>query len=143
MQKIGLKFAKESDVRDEKKLLDQWKLLIPFAPIAGQTDFSKPIAFYYEANTRIAKPGECCTETWLVACAFPTKAEVLSFKSYLFTKTVRFLLLQSVVSQNVTRQCFYLVPDLGKYEGEYTDTMLRKRWGITQDEWEFIDSKIS
>ncbi|MBC7259479.1 MAG: Eco57I restriction-modification methylase domain-containing protein [Chloroflexi bacterium] len=141
-QRIGLKYANPDDVKDDNKILNKWKLLIPRAPIAGQTDFSKPIAFYYEANTRIAKPGECCTETYLVACAFDTKAEVVSFKTYLFTKIVRFLLLQSVISQDVTRENFYFVPDLGKYEGEYTDTQLRKRWGITQEEWEFIDSKI-
>jgi site-specific DNA-methyltransferase (adenine-specific) len=143
IQKIGLKFASRSDVIDERKLLDKWKLLIPPAPIAGQTDFSKPIGFYYEGNTRIAKPGECCTESWLVACAFSTKAEVVSFKSYIFTKTVRFLLLQTVMSQHVTKQNFCFVPDLGKYKGEYTDEMLLKRWGLSKEEWEFIDSKIS
>lgn len=143
IQKIGLKYADEADVRDENDLLDKWKLLIPKAPIAGQTDFSKPVGFYYDGNTRIAKSGECCTESWIVACAFPTEAEVFSFKSYLFTKTVRFLLLQAVVSQDVTRRNFCFVPDLGKYEGEYSDELLVKRWGITKDEWAFIDSKIS
>ena len=143
IQRIGLKFASKSDVSDERGLLNKWKLLIPPAPIAGQTDFSRPVGFYYEGNTRIAKPGECCTESWLVACAFSTKAEVLAFRSYLFTKTVRFLLLQSVISQHVTKQKFRFVPDLGKYEGEYTDLMLLRRWGISKKQWEFIDSKIS
>ncbi|NLE94772.1 MAG: restriction endonuclease [Dehalococcoidia bacterium] len=141
-QRIGLKYALERDVMDSEDLLDKWKLLIPFAPIAGQTDFSRPVAFYYDANTRIAKPGECCTESWLVACAFPTKGEVEAFRSYIFTKTVRFLLLQAVTSQNITRQYFSFVPDLGSYNGEYTDNLLRKRWNIANDEWEFIDTKI-
>ncbi|MGC8654004.1 MAG: hypothetical protein ACP5US_08465, partial [Candidatus Kryptoniota bacterium] len=103
---------------------------------------SKPIAFYYEGNTRIAKPGECCTETYLVACAFDTKKEVLSFRSYLFTKIVRFLLLQTVLTQDVTRDNFYFVPDLGKYEGVYTDEILMKRWAITKEEFAFIESRI-
>jgi len=90
-QKIGLKFADDSDVSDSLGLLGKWKLLIPFAPIAGQTDFSKPVGFYYYGNTRIAKPGECCTESWLVACAFDTEEEVISFRSYVFTKMFRFL----------------------------------------------------
>jgi len=141
-QKIGLKFASSSDILDEHGFLNKWKLLIPFAPIAGQTDFSKPVGFYYDGNVRVAKPGECCTESWLVACAFSTKEKVLSFKSYLFTKTVRFLLLQMVMSQNVTRQNFYFIPDLEDYEGEYTDELLRKRWGVSDEEWNFIDSKI-
>src|SRR5690606_33911029 len=142
IQKIGLKYANKSDISDDNKLLEKWKLLIPPAPIAGQTDFSKPVGFYYDGNTRIAKPGECCTESWLVACAFTTRSEVISFKSYLFTKIVRFLLLQTVVSQHVTKQNFCFVPDLGKYEGKYTHDILRKKWNISKDEWDFIDSKI-
>lgn len=141
-QKIGLQFANAADVNDDKKLLDKWKLLVPPAPIAGQTDFSKPIGFYYDGNTRIAKPGECCTESFIAVCAFSTEAEVIAFKSYLFTKTVRFLLLQTVVSQHVTKQNFALIPDLGTYEGIYTDEMLCSKWGINAEEWEFIDSKI-
>ena len=142
IQKIGLKFADSEDVIDTNNYLDKWKLLIPKAPIAGQTDFTKPVGFYYDGNTRIARPGECCTESWLVACSFSTEQEVLSFKSYLFTKIVRFLLLQTVVSQDVLRKKFCFIPDLGKYEGEYNDEILRQRWEITDEEWSFIDSKI-
>ena len=67
VQKIGLSFAKRDDITDERNILNKWKFLVPMAPIAGQTDFTKPIKFYYEGNTRIAKPGECCTESWIVA----------------------------------------------------------------------------
>lgn len=142
IQKIGLKFANKIDVSDDNKLLDKWKLLVPPAPIAGQTDFSKPVGFYYDGNTIIAKPGQCCTESFIVAGAFSSEEEVISFKSYLFTKVVRFLLLQTVVSQHVTKDKFHFIPDLGKYKGEYTDIILKERWGITDDEWNFIDSKI-
>ncbi len=141
-QKDGLRYAKESDVSDEFGLLNKWKVLIPPAPIAGQTDFSKPVGFYYNSNTIIAKPGECCTESWLVAGAFSSKAEALAFRSYLFTKIVRFLVLQTVVSQHVTKQKFAFVPDLGTYKGEYSDKELLKKWGISGEEWNFIDSKI-
>ena len=141
-QRIGVGFVNPNDITDTNDLINKWKLLIPFAPIAGQTDFSKPVGFYYEGNVRVAKPGEVCTESWLVAYASDTKEEVISFKSYLFTKIFRFLLLQTVVSQNVTRERFAFIPDLGKYEGEYTDKMLVKKWGITEEEWEFINSRI-
>lgn len=78
----------------------------------------------------------------MVACAFDTEKEVVSFRSYLFTKVVRFLLLQTVVSQHVTKEKFVFIPDLGEYKGEYTDQMLVKRWSINKEEWQFIDSKI-
>ena len=141
-QRQGLLFVKEEELSDNYNFLNKYKLLIPRAPIAGQTDFSKPVGFYYDGNIRIAKPGEACTESWIVAFYSKQLKEVIAFKSYLFTKIFRFLLLQTVVSQDVTRANFYFIPDLGKYEGVYTDEMLCKRWGITKEEWKYIDSKI-
>ena len=143
IQKIGLKFANKSDVLDSGNYLDKWKLLLPKAPIAGQTDFSKPVGFYYKGNTRIAKPGECCTESWIIGGTFKSEKETKFFRSYLFTKVVRFLLLQAVVSQDVTRGNFCFVPDLSEYNRPYTDEYLIKRWNINKNEWSYIDSKIS
>ena len=40
-QKLGLQFVKKEDVKDESNNLNTWRFLIPKAPIAGQTDFSK------------------------------------------------------------------------------------------------------
>lgn len=143
IQKIGLQYARKEDVDDSKLYLNQWKLLVPKAPIAGQTDFSKPVGFYYNGNTRVAKPGECCTESWIIAGAFNSEDEVISYKSYIFTKVVRFLLLQTVVSQDVTKKNYCFVPDLGKYEGIYSDEQLCKMWGISDGEWKYIDSRVS
>ena len=81
IQRIGLKYADPHDVDDSHGYLNKWKFLVPKAPIAGQTDFSKPVGFYYDGNTRIAKPGECCTESYIVAGAFDTEAEVCAYKS--------------------------------------------------------------
>lgn len=141
-QRIGLRHVRKSDMTDSFGILNKWKFLVPKAPIAGQTDFSKPVAFYYDGNTRIAKPGEICSESWLVAGAFDTEEEALSYKSYIFTKTVRFLLLQTVVSQNISKKNYCFIPDLGKYEGTYTDEQLCEMWNITPDEFEYIKSKI-
>lgn len=142
IQKIGLKYANKNDIDNSKGYLNKWKFIVPKAPIAGQTDFSKPVAFYYDGNTKIAKPGECCTESFIVLGAFDTEEEVKAYKSYIFTKTVRFLLLQTVVSQDVTKKNFCFIPDLGSYSGIYTDEQLCKMWEITADEWNYIDSRI-
>lgn len=143
IQKIGLKYAATEDVIDPNGILGKWKLLVPPTPIAGQTDFTKPVKFYYDGNIRIAKPGECCTESYIVVKTFDSEKETLSFKSYLFTKTVRFLLLQTVVSQHVTKKNFCFIPDLIKYSEDYTDEMLCEKWGISEEEWKYIESRIS
>lgn len=142
IQKIGKRYASEHDVDNSRDYLDKWKLLAPKAPIAGQTDFTKPVGFYYDGNTIIAAPGECCTESFIVLYASNDKSEVENFKSYLFTKTVRFLLLQCVASQDITREKYKFVPHLEKYTIKYTDEYLRNMWNITDEEWEYIDSRI-
>lgn len=142
IQKIGLKYANPTDVKDQWNLLDKWKLLVPRSPIAGQTDFTKPVGFYYEGNTRIVPPGTCCTESFIVVFSSDNEEEVISFKSYLFTKLFRFLLLQSVASQDVTRDKYKFVPHLDKYSGEYTDKILCEMWNITDEEWKYINSRI-
>jgi site-specific DNA-methyltransferase (adenine-specific) len=142
IQRIGLGYARACDVVDSKGYLEKWKLLVPKAPIAGQTDFTQPVGLYYDGNMRISRPGECCTESWLIAGAFNTQNELVSYKSYLLSKIVRFLILQSVVSQDVTKKNYCFVPDLEKYFGEYTDEKLCKMWGITREEWAYIDSRI-
>ena len=142
IQRIGKKFARAVDIDDSNGYLDKWKFLAPKAPIAGQTAFSKPVGFYYDGNTKIASPGECCTESFIALGAFKTKRETVSFKSYIFTKIVRFLLLQSVVSQDVIKKNFCFIPDLEKYEGVFTDEILCKMWNITDSEYEYIKSRI-
>lgn len=143
IQKIGKKCADPDDIDDSKGYLNKWKLLAPKAPIAGQTDFSKPVGFYYDGNTRIAAPGECCTESYIILGAFDSEEEVLSYRTYIYTKTVRFLLLQTVVSQDVTKKNFRFIPDLGHYVGTYDDQILCKKWNIADDEWKMIDARIS
>lgn len=142
IQKIGRKFAAEKDIEDPNIYLSKWKYIAPKSPIAGQTDFTKPVGFYYEGNTKIAEPGECCTESFLVLGAFDTRDEVESYRSYIMTKVVRFLLLQTVVSQDVTKKNYIFVPDVQKYDHIYTDKELCEKWHISDSDWNYIDSRI-
>lgn len=143
IQRIGKRFADPKDVVDQNHLLDKWKLLVPRSPIAGQTDFSKPVKFYYDGNVKIASPGECCTESFISVFASDNREEVNSFKSYLYTRVARFLLLQSVVSQDITKKKYYFVPDLGHYEGEYTDEQLAALWGLDENDLAYIRTRIA
>lgn len=141
-QRIGKRYVSLKDIRDDNNILNKWKFLIPRAPIAGQTDFTKPVRFYYSGNTFIAEPGCCCTETYLVAYATDSKEEILSFCSYVYSKVVQFLLLQSVISQDVVSDKWKFVPAFEHYDGIYTDERLREMWGINDEEWKTIDSRI-
>jgi site-specific DNA-methyltransferase (adenine-specific) len=141
-QKLGLKYVDKKDYSDENNYINKYKLLIPKAPIAGQTDFSKPIMIYYEGNILIAKPGEICSESWLVAFASEDLKEVEGFKKYLLTKTFRFLLLQTLVSQNTSRKNFCFIPTFDTYKIDITDKYLKDLWELSDKDEELINRKI-
>ena len=141
-QKVGVQYVKKEDVSDLYGHLNKFKVLIPEAPIAGQTDFTKDILLYYTGNTFIAAPGECCSQTYLVASSFDTRKEAEYFQSYLLTKVVRFLILQTVVSQHVARDRFIFVPDLGKYDHRYSDEELLDMFGLSQEDYAYIQTRV-
>lgn len=151
IQKIGLSYADGKEIKDSNGYLKKWKFLAPKSPIAGQTDFTKPIGFYYSGNTVIAKPNECCTESYLILYAADNEKEVLNFKKYILSKFARFLLLQCVVSQDITRERFRFVPvqdfteqsdiDWSKSIPEI-DKQLYEKYGLSEDEIKFIEEKI-
>lgn len=142
IQKIGKKYAEPKDIKDPNNIIDKWKLLIPKAPIAGQTDLTQPIRIYHHKNAFIIRPGEVCTDSWIVAGAFDTEEEAISYKSYLFTKVVRFLILQTVVSQDINRMNYIFVPQLTWGKEIFNDQLLCDRWGINDKEFNYIDQKI-
>ncbi|WP_205618749.1 Eco57I restriction-modification methylase domain-containing protein [Thomasclavelia saccharogumia] len=151
IQKIGLRFALPEDIDNSNGYLDKWKFLAPKAPIAGQTDFTKPLGFYYSGNTIISKPNECCTESFLVLYSANNVKEIENFKKYIFTKFSRFLLLQCVVSQDVTREKFRFVPmqnftDNSDIDWDKPisniDEQLFKKYNLSEDEISFIEEKI-
>ena len=141
-RKIGKQYADINDIQARKDEIEKWKLLIPKAPIAGQTDFTKPIRFYHPQNAFIAEPGSCCTESWIIAASFDSQQEAKFFQSYLFTKIIRFLILQTVISQDVNKKNFIFVPALKKYTEMYDDIKLKKLFSISDEEWEHIDERI-
>lgn len=142
-QKIGLKYVNKKDVKDDMKIINKYKFLAPKAPIAGQTDFTKPVMFFYSGNTLIAKPGEIASESWLVLNTFDTALEAENFKSYVFSKIFRFLLLQTVVSQNITKSNYSFIPNFKDYKAKICDADLIRKFELSKDEWEYIDSRIT
>lgn len=142
-QKIGLKYVSKKDVKDDLHIINKFKFLAPKAPIAGQTDFTKPVMFFYDGNTLIAKPGEIASESWLVLNSFDTALEAENFKNYVFSKIFRFLLLQTVVSQNLTKANYCFIPNFKDYKNRISDKELVDMFGLSDEEWKYINSRIS
>jgi hypothetical protein len=117
--------------------IDMWKVLmtrIQGTSAAVETKFlSKPI---------IAGPGTACTETYIVAGQFQTEAEATNYARYLRTRFVRFLVSLRKPTQDALKQVYGFVPDLS-LDRDWTDAKLYERYGLTEDEIEFIESQVA
>jgi site-specific DNA-methyltransferase (adenine-specific) len=89
----------------------------------------------------IGEPKSCCTETYLVLGSFQTIEEARSLESYVKTKFFRFLVLLKKNTQNAARGVYSFVP-LQDFSHPWTDEMLYKKYGLTEDEIAFIESMI-
>ncbi len=88
-------------------MIDQWKIIISrlTAEHAGQP--AKDGKYRVLSTMELLKPGEICSETYLVAGAFDSKEEATNYMDYLKTQFVRFLINcnDAAVKQSVIRIC--------------------------------------
>lgn len=114
--------------------IDKWKIIIPKAFGVGDMskDWLKPI---------IVEPNTCCTETYLVVGPFENKEDVKNVYSYTQTKMFHFLVGLKKVTQNTTSKVYQFVP-MQNFDEEWTDEKLYTKYGLTNDEINFIESMI-
>lgn len=85
--------------------------------------------------------GTCCTETYIVIGPFDSKKTTDNVLSYITTKFFRFLVSLKKISQDATQKVYEFVPQQD-FSVQWTDSMLYKKYGLTEDEVSFIDSMI-
>ena len=89
----------------------------------------------------VLKPREICTQSYLVGGVFETLAEAKNYLSYLKTRFVRFLMLQLISTQDISAEKFRFVP-IQDFNKPWTDAELYAKYGLTDEEIEFIESMI-
>ena len=80
---------KSTEIRVGTEMIDQWKIIISrlTAEHAGQP--AKDGKYRVLSTMELLKPGEICSETYLVAGAFDSKEEATNYMDYLKTQFVR------------------------------------------------------
>ena len=89
----------------------------------------------------VALPGEICTETFIEFAPFSTKDEALNAFSYLRTKFFRALVAIRKQDQGASKSVYHYVP-LQDFSKVWTDEELYTKYGLTQEEIDFIESMI-
>lgn len=136
----GKTYISKEKIVDKEQLVQKYKTIITYAMSGG----NKPTSngdYQILSSVLVLAPKEVCSETYLVVDAFDNRNEARNLVTYLKTKTLRFLLLQSLTSIHITKNCFQFVP-LQDFSHPWTDEMLYKKYGLTDEEVAFIESMI-
>jgi len=129
-------YIKKEEITQNKSWVNKYKVLITMAYGAGE-DFPHQIINI----PFVAEPNTCCTETYVVIGPCPTKEEAENIISYIKTRFFRFLVLLKKNTQHAAAKVYQFVP-LQDFSHPWTDEMLYKKYGLTQDEIAFIESMI-
>jgi site-specific DNA-methyltransferase (adenine-specific) len=73
---------------------------------------------------------------------FDTSDECESFISYCNTKLVRFLYYIGICGKTISEEFWRFIPDPGKFDHIFTDEELYKKYNLTQEEINIIESVI-
>ena len=92
-------------------------------------------------NPILAGPKDLCTETFLEIGSFSTRNETLNALTYLKTKLFRCLVSIRKQTQHATKQVYHYVP-MQDFSKPWTDEELYKKYDLSQEEIDFIESMI-
>jgi len=132
---------RKQDIKVGVEMINKWKVITSYVgydhagnpgPDGRRRVFSK---------IDILAPGTICTETYLVVGAYDSKKQAENLVAYMKTRLLRFLVSQFMYSHHITKDAYAFVPILDM-NTEWTDEKLYKRYGLTEDEIAFIESKI-
>lgn len=117
-----------------QEYLDCWKVFIPEAVGSGniETDELKPI---------LGKPKSACTETYIMNGPYKNEEEAANAITYIRTKFFHFMLGLKKNTQHTTKSVYQFVP-MQDFSKPWTDAELYAKYGLTQEEIDFIESMI-
>lgn len=136
----GKGYYPRNKVDDKNKILSKYKVIITYAMSGGNKPTSQG-DFQVISSLQVLKPYEVCTETYLVLDYFDQSKLAENMCSYVATKTFRFLLLQALTSIHITKDSFLFVP-IQDFSHPWTDEMLYKKYNLSEEEIQFIESMI-
>jgi site-specific DNA-methyltransferase (adenine-specific) len=132
---------KRKDVTTGIEMIDEWKVITSYVGYDHAGNPGKDGKRRVFSKIDILPPGTICTETYLVVGSYKKKAHAKNLASYMKTRFFRFLISQFMYSHHITKDSYLFVPLLDM-DTRWTDELLYKRYGITKEEIEFIESKI-
>lgn len=132
----GVGYIKRNEIERNHQWVDRYKVFISAAYNAGDAFphqiLGKPIS---------AGKGTCCTETYVVIGPLKNSSEAENVCTYIRTRFFRFLVSLKKSSQHAPASVYSFVP-MQDFSKPWTDAELYKKYKLTKDEIDFIESMI-
>jgi site-specific DNA-methyltransferase (adenine-specific) len=136
----NITYVSRDQVDKNQSMIDKYKVVFTkAAPGGGSSDRNG--MYLLISSLQILKPMEICTQTFLVGNSLSTYEEALNCMNYIKCKFTRFLILQSMTSQDLSPERFRFVP-LQDFSKPWTDAELYEKYRLTDEEIAFIESMI-
>ncbi|MBE5764109.1 MAG: restriction endonuclease [Clostridiales bacterium] len=135
-KKEGVGYVESKSIRKGHDLIEKWKVLISRAYGMGNSYPTQVINKPF-----VVEPRSCCTETYTVIGPFKSKVEAENVVSYIETKFFRFMVLILKSTQSAPQKVYQFVP-MQDFSKSWTDEELYEKYGLTQEEIDFIESMI-
>lgn len=129
-------YVSAEKITRNKELVNKWKICIAYA-YGERGDFPYRVI----ANPFVSEPNSCCSETYIILHIADSEEEAKNIISYVKTKFFRFLVLLKKNTQHCTQSYYQFVP-IQDFSKPWTDAELYAKYGLTQEEIDFIESMI-
>ena len=133
-----ISYISREEVNANQQWIDKWKVLIPQASDGNE---NYPLPIWNQTGPFIAKAGEACTFTYLIASMAKSKSEATYIVDYMRTKFFRFMVSLRKATQHNKADNFRYVPELDM-DRTWDDKALYKYFSLNKDEIEYIESMI-
>lgn len=137
----GTGYVTFSEVKNNREIVPKYKIMISKVTAEHANEPDKSGKFGVLSTTKVLKPNEVCTDSYLIAFVSNDEATATNCATYMCTKFFRFLLMQAVSSINLSREKFQFVPTQD-FSKPWTDDELYEKYGLTNEEIDFIESVI-
>lgn len=148
----GISYIALSDLPKGQNMLDNFKVLLSQTSAEHAGEPSKDGSYrILTSSMKVIKPNEVCTHSYLVIGSFSKEENAKNLLFYLKTKFVRFLILLALSSIHISKSTFSFVPmqdfssqsdiDWSKSVSDI-DQQLYRKYGLSEEEMEFVESMI-
>lgn len=132
----GYSYIQPKDIPKNKEMISKIKVIDSKASPGGD-DYPHQII----TKPILSEQNSACSETYLVISEVKTEQEGINLIKYMCTRFFRFMMSLIKNTQNISKGVYAFVP-IQNLNEEWTDEKLYKKYGLTQEEIDFIESMI-